>query len=216
MIDEAATVPAVSGPQAMEKLADRLATLAPAQHPFEPAHHEGQATEHVAAPARRKRSLLRRMIDGFNAACAFIPYALVALVLRLLMARLFFLDGQTRVEGTPIPLTWRDFELSAVLPMQLKAEAASVFWRVPHVPAGAIAWAVAGAEFALPILLVAGLLTRFSALVLLGVTVLLQLYVTPEALWTAHVYWASILLVLVSLGAGPVSIDALVKYLARR
>jgi putative oxidoreductase len=156
------------------------------------------------------------MIDGFNAACAFIPYALVALALRLVMARLFFLDGQTRVEGTPIPLTWRDFEFSAVLPLQLKAEAASVFWRMPHVPAGAIAWTVAGAEFVLPVLLVAGLLTRFSALVLLGVTVLLQLYVAPEALWTAHVYWASILLVLISLGAGPISIDALVKYLARR
>ena len=132
------------------------------------------------------------------------------------MARLFFLDGQTHVEGTPIPLTWRDFEFSAVLPLQLKAEAMSAFGRVPHVPAGAIAWAVAGAEFVLPVMLVAGLLTRFSALVLLGVILLLQLYVAPEALWTAHVYWASILLVLVSLGAGPISIDALVKYLARR
>jgi hypothetical protein len=37
----------------------------------------------------------------------------------------------------------------------------------------------------------------------------------PEALWTGHVYWASILLVLISLGAGPISIDALVKGLAR-
>jgi putative oxidoreductase len=74
--------------------------------------------------------------------------------------------------------------------------------------------AVAGAEF--PILLVVGLLTRFSALVLLGVTVIFQLFVTPEALWTAHVYWASILLMLTLLGAGPISIDALVKYLAHR
>jgi putative oxidoreductase len=73
--------------------------------------------------------------------------------------------------------------------------------------------AVAGAEF--PILLVVGLLTRFSALVLLGVTVIFQLFV-PEALWTAHVYWASILLMLTLLGAGPISIDALVKYLAHR
>ena len=216
MIDQAAAVPAVSGPEAMERLADRLATLAPAQHPFEPAHEGGQVTEHVQDSARRRRSLLRRMIDAFNAACAFIPYALVALALRLVMARLFFLDGQTRVEGTPIPLTWRDFEFSAVLPLQLKAEAASVFWRVPHVPSAVVAWAVAGAEFALPVLLVAGLLTRFSALMLFAVTVLLQLFVAPEALWSAHVYWASILLVLVSLGAGPVSVDALVKFLARR
>jgi putative oxidoreductase len=79
-----------------------------------------------------------------------------------------------------------------------------------------VTWIVAGAEFALPILLVLGLLTRFSALVLLGVTVVFQLFVTPDALWTTHVYWASILLVLISLGAGSISIDGLVKWIVRR
>jgi putative oxidoreductase len=221
MSDQTATAPTMSGPEAMTKLADRLATLAPAQHAFQGAQLQPQqdAEGAVAAEAGehpRRRSFIRRMIDGFNAACAFIPYALVALALRLLMARVFFLDGQARVDGAPIPLTWRDFEFSVVLPLQLKAEAASVFWRVPHVPEAVTAWAVAGAEFALPLLLVAGLLTRFAALVLLGVTVLLQVFVMPEALWTAHVYWASILLVLMSLGAGQISLDALVKFLARR
>ena len=53
------------------------------------------------------------------------------------------------------------------------------------------------------------------ALALLGIGVLLQLFVAPEALWTAHVYWASILVVLARRGpdidrrAGKVSRPAL-------
>src|SRR3954454_25182192 len=141
MIDQAATVPALSGPEAMTRLADQLATLAPAQHPFEGAALQPQQEAGAAPDARpRRRSFLVRTINGFNAACAFIPYALVALALRLLMARLFFFDGQTRIDGTPVPLTWRDFEFSVMLPLQLKADAASVFWRIPHVSAPALAW----------------------------------------------------------------------------
>jgi hypothetical protein len=52
MIDEAATLPAVSGPEALTRLADRLATLAPAQHPCEPAHKNGETGEHVQESAR--------------------------------------------------------------------------------------------------------------------------------------------------------------------
>jgi uncharacterized membrane protein YphA (DoxX/SURF4 family) len=38
----------------------------------------------------------------------------------------------------------------------------------------------------------------------------------PEALWTAHIYWASMLVVLVSLGGGKLSLDALIRFIARR
>lgn len=220
MIDQAATVPAVSGPEAMARLADRLATLAPAQHPFGaaqlPRRWDAEGLAQADDRSRRRRSLLGRTVDAFNTTCASIPYGLVALALRLVMARVFFFDGQTRIDGAPIPLFRHGFEVSAVLPAQLKADAAAVFAHVPHLPPMLVAWAVAGAEFALPILLVLGLATRFSALVLLGLTVLLQIYVTPDALWTAHVYWISILLVLISLGAGQISLDASIRFLVRR
>lgn len=220
MTDQTVAAPGISGPEAMSRLADRLATIAPAQHTLQPAQLPPQQDTEPAEQAqdrpRRRRSFLGRCVDGFNAACAFIPYALVALALRLVLARVFFLDGQARVDGTPIPLTWRDFEFSVVLPLQLKADAAGVFAQVAHVPPALLTWAVAGAEFALPILLVLGLATRFSAFVLLGVSVLFQLFVTPDALWTAHVYWTAMLLVLMSLGAGAISLDALVKFIARR
>jgi putative oxidoreductase len=215
MTDRVVDAPSITGPEAMSRLADRLATLAP-RHGFESAQQPRYVEAGTAevGEARRRRSFLGRIIGGFNAACAFVPYALVALALRAVIARVFFLDGQTRLEGTPLPLKWQNFEFSVLLPLQPKADAA--FAQIPYVSANIVTWFVAGAEFALPILLVLGLLTRFSALVLLGLTVLLQFYVSPAALWTTHVYLGSILLVLVSLGAGQISIDALVKFLARR
>ncbi len=70
-------------------------------------------------------------------------------------------------------------------------------------------------QFVLPILLVLGLATRFSALLLLGLTVLLNLYVMPHMLWSAHVYWAALLLVLVSQGAGAISLDQIFRARSR-
>ncbi|MFN3659310.1 MAG: DoxX family protein [Pseudolabrys sp.] len=223
------------GAQAMARLADRLATMAPA--PLELTHVQAvsmprpspavqtalQTSAAIAARAaeraRRSRSVIGLMVDGFVAACSLLPYALAALALRLVLARVFFLDGQSRVEGLRVPLTLQDFSFSAVLPMQVKAETVTAFlttYPALPVPPVLMAHAVSYAEFVLPILLVLGLATRFAALGLLGLTVLFQLYLMPEALWTAHVYWASMLLVLVSLGAGQISADAVIRFVARR
>jgi putative oxidoreductase len=173
----------------------------------------------AAERARRSRSVVGLSVDGFIATCSFLPYALVALVLRLVVARVFFLDGQSRVEGLRVPLTWHDFDFSLVLPMQVKAEAVATFFtQVPRLPVPPVlaAYTVAGLEFILPILLVVGFATRLSALSLLALTAVFQVFIMPQALWTAHLYWASMLLVLVSLGAGQISVDAIVRFLARR
>jgi putative oxidoreductase len=226
---------AITGEQAMSSLADRLASLAPP--PLElsrtqavsmprpsPAVAAALATSvaisaRAAERARRSRSVVGLTIDGFIAACSFIPYALVALVLRVIMAWVFFADGQNRVSGLRLPLTWRDFDFSLVLPMQVKSETVTLFLMqvLPlPIPPVFLAWMLAGAEFVLPILLVLGFATRFAALSLLGLTVLFSLFLMPQALWTAHVYWASILLVLISLGPGQISLDAIVRFFARR
>lgn len=167
----------------------------------------------------RPRSLVGLVVESFVAACAFIPYALVALALRLAIARVFFLSGQTKIEGPRVPLNVQDFDLSLILPLQVKAETfalfASKFAAVP-VPPVLAAYLVSGAEFLLPILLVLGLATRFAALALLIMTAMIQLYVLPGALWSVHIYWASILLVLLSLGPGQISVDHVIRFLSRR
>lgn len=224
-----------SGEAAMTRLADRLAALTPA--PLELTHMQAVSMPRpspaveaalktsaaikarAAERARRSRSVIGLMVDGFVSACSLLPYALVALALRLAMARVFFLDGQTRIDGPRVPLTVQDFSVSAVLPMQVKAETMTAFiTQIPPLPFSPMiaAYAVAYAEFVLPILLVFGLATRFAALGLIALTAVLQLYATPEALWTAHVYWAAMLMVLVSLGAGQLSIDAIIRVIARR
>ncbi len=228
MSDEIATVQGsadrgngqAGGQAAISSLAERLTALAPAPS-LQPAP---EAKEPAAAPAaqpapRRARSLIGAVVASFVAACAFVPYALVALALRLVMARLLFLDGQTRIEGPSVPLTLHDFSFSVVLPQQIRPETVTGFLTqsppLPMPPTLA-AYLVSYGEFVLPILLVLGFATRFSALALLIATALIQVYVAPQALWTAHIYWASIALVLLSLGPGQISIDHIIRSFARR
>ncbi len=229
MIDSIATAPApvdnTAGAKAMSRLADRLIAAAPPSAPqFSPAVTAALATSaaisaRAAARARRSRSILGIVVDSFVSACSFIPYALVALALRLVMARLFFLDGQTRVSGPRVPLNVHGFDLSVVLPLHVKAETFNVFFSqyaaVPLPPVLA-AYLVSYAEFILPICLVLGFGTRFAALGLLIMTAMIQIYVMPQALWSVHVYWASILMVLLALGAGKISVDHIVRLVARR
>ena len=51
---------------------------------------------------------------------------------------------------------------------------------------------------------------------LLALTMLLQVYVAPAMWWSLHVYWVSILMVLVLFGPGAISIDALIRTIYRR
>ncbi len=220
---------------ALSRLTDRLAAVipppaaaglaAPRPQPlrFSPAVTAALSTSAALAAqadrrARRSRSITGTLVRSFVAACAFIPYALVALVLRLAIARVFFLDGQTRVDGLPVPLTLHGFDFSFILPLQVKTMTYSSFltgYLPLPVPPGLAAYLVSGAEFVLPVMLVLGFGTRIAAFGLLLVTALMQIYVTPQALWSAHVYWASILLVLISCGPGQLSIDNFIKLATR-
>jgi putative oxidoreductase len=65
------------------------------------------------------------------------------------------------------------------------------------------------AEFFFPILLVLGLATRFSALSLLIMTLMIQFFVFPDAWWTAHAFWAALAVILISRGPGIISLDAI-------
>jgi putative oxidoreductase len=168
---------------------------------------------------RRSRSIVGSVVDSFVLACSFIPYALVALVLRLVMARVFFLDGQTRVDGPHLSASFHGFDVSVVLPMQVKAETLFTFisqYAALPVPGAIAAYFVSYAEFLLPVMLVLGFGTRAAALGLLIMTAMIQLFVLPQALWSTHVYWASLLLVLLSLGPGQISVDHVVRWLSRR
>ena len=224
--------------KAVSRLAVRIASMAPpplnltteqeqvipAPQPAPEAAAEAPSTREAIVArahqrARRSRSIIGLTVDSFVSACSFIPYALVAIVLRLVMARLFFLDGQTRIEGPRVPLTVQDFDFSVVLPLQVKVETIGAFLnQYAAVPVSPVlgAYLLSYAEFILPICLLLGFATRFAALGMLIITALIQIYVAPDALWSVHVFWAAILLVLLSRGPGPISVDAIIRYIARR
>ena len=61
-------------------------------------------------------------------------------------------------------------------------------------------------EHVFSVALVLGLLTRFSALALLGMTLTIQVFVYPDA-WPTHLSWAGLLLPLLALGGGRLSLD---------
>lgn len=154
--------------------------------------------------------------------CAAVPYALVALALRFIMARVFFLSGQAKIEGPrsiPIRPGLGDLEFSVILPAGIKDATFQMFEAqftgLPVAPV-VVAYLFTYAEFVLPICLVLGFATRLAALALLVMTVLLQVYVMPGMLWSVHVYWAAILLVLMTVGPGAISVDGIIRAIFRR
>jgi len=122
-----------------------------------------------------------------------VPHDALALVNRVAIAAIFFMSGRTKVEG------W----------LTVTDSAYSLFrdeYRLPLVPVEIAAHAAAYAEHLFPLLLVLGLFTRLSALALLGMTLVIQVFVYPDA-WPTHLSWAGLLLYLVGRGPGTVSLD---------
>ena len=79
-------------------------------------------------------------------------------------------------------------------------------YKLPLLPPEIAAHMATYAEHLLPALLVFGLLTRLSALGLLGMTAVIQFFVYPDA-WPTHLSWAALALYVAGRGAGPVSVD---------
>lgn len=124
-----------------------------------------------------------------------IPDAPVALMLRLFPALVFWQSGRTKVEGLSIKdSTWFLFETEYALPV------------IPHEVAAVLATV---AEHLLPVLLILGLCTRLSALGLLGMTAVIQIFVYPDA-WMTHGLWAAPLLAVAARGPGQWSADHLI------
>lgn len=217
--------------QPMQRLADKLTALVPpaVSSPVLPAPSPAVAAALARSAEIQKLAAKRasRSRRAFLTALLFLPYSAVALALRLLIARVFFLDGQTRIEGPRLAYSvpgfdfhgfgFRGLDLSVIVPTQVKVSTvAGLFDYLESAMLSTfLAYVLCFAEFALPIMLVLGIGTRFAALGLLGLTILMQLYIAPQALWTAHIYWGAILIVLMSLGAGKISVDHIVRLFKR-
>jgi putative oxidoreductase len=127
---------------------------------------------------------------------ALLPPSLLLLVQRLGIASVFFMSGRTKVDGL---LTVNDtaFEL-------FRSE-----YALPLVNPEIAAYAATYSEHLFPVLLVLGLFTRFAAAGLLVMTLVIEIFVYPDA-WPTHLSWAGLLLPLIALGGGRLSLDRLI------
>lgn len=126
------------------------------------------------------------------------------LLARLALAGVFWRSGRAKIEEG----SW--FSISDAAYYLFREE----YTRVPLPPEFA-AVAAAAAEHIFPVLLVIGLGVRLSALGLLGMTMVIQLFVYPEAWWSVHSLWAALALVLIARGGGALSLDAFFSRFAR-
>ncbi len=78
-----------------------------------------------------------------------------------------------------------------------------------------MAYAAAIGEVVLPVLLVLGLGTRFAALGILAMTLVIQLTI-PDGLINFHLPWAAMALALIAYGGGQISADRLLLRRATR
>lgn len=141
-----------------------------------------------------------------------IPYSLLALLLRVAVARPFFLSGQTKIDGPAIGGEYHGYDLTVQIPTSLRDSTITLFendYKLPLLSPEHAALLTAGMEFFLPVLLAVGLATRISAFGLLVMTMVIQIFVYPDAWWTVHIYWATILIVLIARGPGSISLDHL-------
>lgn len=150
------------------------------------------ATTSAPAAPTGLRAAWNRIADALE---RWIGHSLLALAARFSIAGIFFMSGRTKVEG------WLSVSENAVA---LFADE----YRVPLLSAELAAHLATYAEHLFPVLLVLGLFTRFSALALLGMTAVIQIFVYPAA-WPTHLAWAGLLLYLAGRGAGTWSIDRL-------
>lgn len=117
------------------------------------------------------------------------------LLTRLALAGVFWRSGRTKlVDGSWFTIDETQYYLFEEFRLPLSPEI--------MVPVTTFA------ELTLPVFVALGLMTRFAALALLGMTLVIQLFVFPEAWWPTHSLWAAMALVLISRGGGMFSLDA--------
>jgi putative oxidoreductase len=125
-------------------------------------------------------------------------------VLRIALAVPFFKSGLTKWDGFLSLSPAGTFLFEEEFKLHIFGQAYD--FPLPN----AFAYLDSIAEIVLPVLLVVGLATRFSALGLLVMTGVIQL-VVPEGWANFHLPWAGLALAIIALGPGALSLDRLLE-----
>src|SRR5216117_2261186 len=118
-----------------------------------------------ASTERPAPTLIGRVIRWLDG----VPYTILATPLRLAVATVFWNSAMTKLANWDSAL-----------------ELFTEEYKVPLLPPGVAAYMAESIELTAPVLLVLGLATRPAALVLLGMTTVIEVFVYPLA-WPTHI-----------------------------
>lgn len=124
-----------------------------------------------------------------------IPDGLVVLMARVGLGAFFVRAGMTKVDG--------EFNLTDTTLYLFREE-----YKVPLLSPELAAYMATTAEHVLGALLVIGLATRLSAVGLLAMTAVIQVFVYPGS-WPDHLLWAAALVLILARGPGWLALDGL-------
>ena len=136
-------------------------------------------------------------VNGLIEVLGGIPQDIIALIARLSVGAVFWQSGQTKLEGWHV-------SSDAVYLFQTE-------YKLPIIDPWTAAHLGTFCELFFPILLVVGLASRFAALALLGMTLVIEIFVYPDA-WPTHGTWAVCFLVVIARGPGIFSLDQLIAH----
>ena len=147
-------------------------------------------------------AIASRPIEWLNGAMA---EGIALLFTRVALAGIFWRSARTKVEdGSFLTIKETTFYQFSDAP----------FNQVPLINGDLGAYVTTYTEHLLPVLLLLGLATRLGALGVLGMTLVIQAFVFPEAAvwWQTHILWVAMALVLIVRGGGLFSLDRLIGY----
>ncbi|WP_028876341.1 DoxX family protein [Teredinibacter turnerae] len=134
-----------------------------------------------------------------------IPETVLQLAARVSIFMVFWFSAQTKLAGSEIlGQKWMFWNLSSSTFALFEYD-----YAIPLLPPVIAAYLATISEFFFSLFILCGLLTRLSALALLIITLVIQIFVYPSS-WPQHLLWGTALLYLLSAGAGVVSVDRLI------
>jgi len=142
--------------------------------------------------ARTMPSPLIARIADIRQKLNMVPLSIVQLLARASLATIFWRAEQAKLAN------WD-------LTVQLFANE----YKVPVLPPEIAAQMALSFELGCSVLLILGLFSRLAVLPLIGMTTIIQLFVYPTS-WNEHIVWFTLLLFILTRGAGVVSLDALI------
>lgn len=150
--------------------------------------------------------ILQKSEDVFNR----LPESVILFIARFSLAAVFWKSGQTKVEGFSIDIIAMKFQLGIPKLAETTQFLFEYEYNLPLIPPAIAAVLATIAEHVLPILILTGFLTRLAAFGLAAMTMVIQLFVYPDA-YPTHGTWLAIALLLMYRGAGRFSFDQLIK-----